>query len=30
MFPGSTARLALFRGEELMKELDGDGAFTDS
>ena len=29
MFVGSAARLALLSGEELMKELDGDGAFTD-
>ena len=29
MFLGSAARLALLSGEELMKELDGDGAFTD-
>jgi len=29
MFLGSAARLALLGGEELMKELNGDGAFTD-
>ncbi len=29
MFLGSTVRLALLGGEELMKELNGDGAFTD-
>jgi hypothetical protein len=29
MFLGSAARLALLSGEELMKELNGDGAFTD-
>ena len=28
MFVGSTARLALLGGEKLMKELNGDGAFT--
>jgi len=26
---GSAARLALLSGEELVKELNGDGAFTD-
>ncbi len=29
MFLGSAAQLALLSGEELMKELNGDGAFTD-
>ena len=29
MFPGSAARLASLSGEELMQELNGDGAFTD-
>jgi hypothetical protein len=29
MFLGSAAWLALLSGEELMKELNGDGAFTD-
>jgi hypothetical protein len=29
MFLVSAARLALFSGEELMKELNGNGAFTD-
>jgi hypothetical protein len=29
MFLVSAARLALFCGEELMKELNGNGAFTD-
>jgi len=28
MFVGSAARLALLGGKELMKELNGDGAFT--
>jgi hypothetical protein len=29
MFLGSAARLPVLSGEELMKELNGDGAFTD-
>lgn len=29
MFLGTAARLTLLSGEELMKELNGDGAFTD-
>jgi hypothetical protein len=29
MFLGSAAGLALLSGEELMKELNGDRAFTD-